>query len=145
MADWSARPEQLFINLILIPVHANAPPFGEREEVMIIDIAEPPETGIVQVGDLTVDFGRRDVIIGGTAAELTNREFELVSYLTRNLNQAISRDQLFETVWGYNLDFNSNSLDVYIYRIRRRIETNPNRPQYLKTMRGFGYKMVAPS
>lgn len=110
-----------------------------------MEIAEPPETGIVQVGDLTVDFGRRDVIIGGTAAELTNREFELVSYLTRNLNQAISRDQLFETVWGYNLDFNSNSLDVYIYRIRRRIETNPNRPQYLKTMRGFGYKMVAPA
>lgn len=97
------------------------------------------------IGELTIDFERRDVLVGGNPADLTNREFELVAYLAKNLNRAISRDQLFETVWGYDLDFNSNSLDVYIYRIRKRIEQDPGRPKYLQTMRGFGYKMVSPA
>lgn len=107
--------------------------------------AEVEQEDAIRVGDLVVDFERRDVVVAGKPVDLTNREFELVAYLSKNLNRAISRDQLFETVWGYDLDFNSNSLDVYIYRIRQRIEDDPAKPKYLQTMRGFGYKMVSPA
>jgi len=98
----------------------------------------------IKVGDLVIDPARRDVLIDGCPLELTRKEFELVAYLARHLNKPIPRDQLFETIWGYDPAFNTNSLDVYIYRIRRRIERNPARPKYLQTMRGLGYKLVNP-
>ncbi len=107
--------------------------------------ADPEKSKAMTIGDLTIDFQKRDVLVFGQPADLTNREFELVAYLAKNLGRAIARDQLFETVWGYDLDFNSNSLDVYIYRIRKRIEQDPAKPRYLHTMRGFGYKMVSPA
>jgi len=95
------------------------------------------------VGDLTIDFEQRDVLVRGVSANLTNREFEIIHYLAKNLDRAISRDMLFERVWGYELDFNTNSLDVYIYRLRKKIEVDPNNPVYLQTMRGFGYRLVS--
>ncbi len=107
--------------------------------------ADPEKSDALTIGDLTIDFQQRDVFVSGQPADLTMREFELVAYLAKNLGRAIARDQLFETVWGYDSDFNSNSLDVYIYRIRKRIEKDAAKPVYLQTMRGFGYKMVSPS
>ncbi len=98
----------------------------------------------LSVGELTIDFEQRDVVVRGVSANLTNREFEIIHYLAKNLDRAISRDMLFETVWGYELDFNTNSLDVYIYRLRKKIEVDPNNPVYLQTMRGFGYRLVNP-
>ncbi len=101
-------------------------------------------SGTQQIGQLMIDFGQRDVLVKGEPANLTNKEFEIIRYLSKNIDRAISRDMLFETVWGYELDFNTNSLDVYIYRIRKKIEDDPNNPQYLQTMRGFGYRMTSP-
>jgi DNA-binding response OmpR family regulator len=95
------------------------------------------------VGDLKIDPQLRDVLVGDKPAGLTNREYELVAYLAKNLDRAISRDMLFEQVWGYDMDFNTNSLDVYMYRIRKKLEIDPNSPRYLHTMRGYGYKMVS--
>lgn len=94
-------------------------------------------------GRLVIDFERRDALIDGKSVELTNREFELLSFLARNPDRAVSRATLFKSVWGYDMDFNSNSLDVYIYRIRKKIEVDPNNPVYLQTMRGFGYKLTS--
>ena len=101
-------------------------------------------TDTLNVGELTIDFGQREVHVNSVPANLTNREFEIIRYLAKNLDRAISRDMLFETVWGYELDFNTNSLDVYIYRIRKKIEKDANNPKYLQTMRGFGYRLVNP-
>lgn len=105
--------------------------------------ATKKKTDQLSLGDLTVDFERRDVLVDGTPAELTNREFELVAHLAKNLDRAVSRESLFEQIWGYDMDFNTNSLDVYIYRIRKKIEADVNNPKHLLTMRGYGYKMVA--
>lgn len=105
----------------------------------------PAKSGLpLEIGELTIDFEQRDVLVSGVTANLTNREFEIIRYLAKNLDRAISRDMLFETVWGYELDFNTNSLDVYIYRIRKKIEVDPNNPKYLQTMRGFGYRLIKP-
>lgn len=98
----------------------------------------------ITVGNLTIDGDLRDVLVDGVALQLTTKEFELVAYLAKNLNRAVSRDSLFEEVWGYDSDFNTNSLDVYMHRVRKKIEQDSNNPQYLHTMRGYGYKMTAP-
>lgn len=98
-------------------------------------------TDSLQLGALVVDFDKRCVTVDGELLELTSREFEIVGYLAKNCDRAISRDQLFEQVWGYEMDFNTNSLDVYMYRIRKKIEKNPDKPVYLHTLRGYGYKL----
>lgn len=100
-----------------------------------------PTEETVRIGDLVIDPSRRDVLVEGVAAGLTNREYELLYYLSKNADIAVARDSLFENIWGYDIDFNSNSLEVYIYRIRKKIEKDPLNPRYLLTLRGYGYKM----
>jgi DNA-binding response OmpR family regulator len=100
----------------------------------------PPES--IVVGDLVIDYALRDVLIKGQAANLTNREFELISFLARHANKALHRDWVFEQIWGYDSDFSSNSLDVYVYRLRKKIEADPDNPRHLMTLRGYGYKFV---
>jgi len=95
----------------------------------------------IPVGDLIIDFERRDVFVAGKPAELTTREFELVAHLARNQGKVVPREALFERVWGYDMSFNSNSLEVYVYRVRKKIEEDPNNPRYMKTVRGFGYSL----
>jgi DNA-binding response OmpR family regulator len=101
-----------------------------------------PDKQALKLGRIEVDFERRHVRVDGEVADLTNREFEIVLYLAQNLGRAISRESLFEAVWGYEMEFNSNSLDVLIYRIRKKLEEDPNHPQYLQTLRGYGYKLT---
>lgn len=100
----------------------------------------PPES--IVVGDLVIDYALRDVLVKGQPANLTNREFELVSFLARHANKALHRDWVFEQIWGYDSDFSSNSLDVYVYRLRKKIEADPDNPRHLMTLRGYGYKFV---
>jgi two-component system response regulator VicR len=100
----------------------------------------PPES--VVVGDLVIDYKVRDVLVKGEPANLTNREFELISFFARHSNKALHRDWVFEQIWGYDSDFSSNSLDVYVYRLRKKIEADPDNPRHLMTLRGYGYKFV---
>lgn len=97
----------------------------------------------LSIGDLLIDFQKRDVFVDGKPSEMTTREFELVAHLARNLDKVVAREALFERVWGYDMSFNSNSLEVYVYRIRKKIEQDPNNPRYLKTVRGFGYSLCS--
>ena len=94
-------------------------------------------------GGIEVDFEVREVRVAGEPIELTKREFEIVEYLAQNLGRAVARESLFEAIWGYEMEFNSNSLDVLIYRIRKKVEQDPNQPNHILTLRGFGYKLQA--
>lgn len=100
-----------------------------------------PET--ITVGDVTLDLNARDARIGGKAVGLTSREFEVLEFLARYANKAMPREKVFERVWGYAEEFNTNSLDVIIYRIRNKIEEDPGHPKRLVTVRGFGYKLAS--
>lgn len=104
---------------------------------------DQPAEASVPIGDLVVDYEKRDVFVKGAPVELTTREFDLMAHLCRNLGKVVAREALFERVWGYDMSFNSNSLEVYVYRIRKKIELDPNNPRYLKTVRGFGYSLTA--
>ncbi len=93
-------------------------------------------------GGIEIDFDDRDARRGDRPVGLTGREFDVLAFLARYPNKAISRETLFESVWGYQEKFNTNSLDVIIYRIRHKLEDDPSRPQRVVTVRGFGYKLA---
>ena len=70
---------------------------------------------------------------------LTPTEMRILECLMRNARIVISRERLIERVWGYDLEGDTNRLDVYIRRVRRKIETNTAQPKYLQTIRGVGF------
>ena len=79
----------------------------------------------------------------GKVAELTPIEFRLLHYLARNAGRILSHDQVLDNVWGYGYDGYANQIAVYIRRLRNKLETDPNNPTYLLTVRGLGYKFDA--
>lgn len=76
----------------------------------------------------------------GKKVELTILENRILLYFLRNPNQVISRDDLMLEVWGYNSDVNTRTLDMHIVRLRKKVESNPDNPQLLQTVRGVGYR-----
>ena len=98
-------------------------------------------TGLIVIGDLVIDPSGRDATIEGRSIELTNKEFALLAHLGANAGKVVSREDLFSHSWGFDISFGSNSLDVYIYRLRRKLEASADRPRYLHTIKGYGYKL----
>jgi two-component system, OmpR family, response regulator MprA len=101
---------------------------------------EAPEDGPLVVGDLRLDPARWEVRRGDRGITLTRTEFHLLELLMRHPRQVLSRSQLYEGVWGWNLDGSSNSLDVYIGYLRRKLEAG-GEPRMLQTVRGVGYTL----
>jgi len=89
---------------------------------------------------LEVDLARHQVSLGGSILDLSPKEFELLVFLMRNRSRAFTRDYLLEKVWGYDYAGDTRTVDVHIRWLRRKIEAEPSRPQYLLTVRGYGYK-----
>jgi two-component system, OmpR family, response regulator MprA len=96
----------------------------------------PPDT--VSLGDLRLDRRSRQVHLGDTPIELTRTEFNLLRVLLEHAGQVLTRGELFEQVWGYDLDRSSNSLDVYIGYLRRKLERD-GAPRLVHTVRGIGF------
>lgn len=76
----------------------------------------------------------------GKRVELTILENRILLHFLKNQNQVINRDDLMMVVWGYNSEVNTRTLDMHIVRLRKKIEDNPERPSWLLTVRGMGYK-----
>jgi DNA-binding response OmpR family regulator len=98
-----------------------------------------PDT-VVRVDALEIDLEGRCVYRAGERVPMTRIEFDLLAELVRHANKPLHRDTLFEKVWGYDSEFNTNSLEVIIYRLRKKLEPDPSRPRYIITVRGFGYQ-----
>ncbi len=92
------------------------------------------------LGDLRLDPGRWSVSRGGREITLTRTEFGLLEILMRHPRQVMTRAQLYEGVWGYDLDATSNSLDVYVGYVRKKLEA-AGEPRMLHTVRGVGYTL----
>jgi phosphate regulon transcriptional regulator PhoB len=91
------------------------------------------------IGPLTIDPSSYRVQRNGEAIQLTALEFRLLYYLASRPNRVFTRDQLLDAVWGTERFVTPRSVDVYIRRLREKIEVDPVHPHYLKTMRGAGY------
>jgi DNA-binding response OmpR family regulator len=98
----------------------------------------PRGTASLTVSDLRLNPDTREVARGDRAIELTNREFELLEYLMRNQRLVISRQRLLDDVWGYDPTAMTNTIDVFISNLRRKLEAN-GEPRLLHTKRGAGY------
>ena len=99
-----------------------------------------PETPL-RFGDIEVDIGRHVITRAGSALNLTPKEFDLLTFLTKNKGLVFSRDQLLEKVWGYDYSGDTRTIDVHIRWLREKIEDNPEEPKRLITVRGVGYKL----
>jgi two-component system response regulator MprA len=93
---------------------------------------------VLRVGDLTLNPQTREVKRGARDIQLTKTEFDLLELLMETPNTVISREQIYEAIWGYNFETNSKSLDVYIGYLRRKTEEN-NESRIVYTIRGVGY------
>jgi len=100
--------------------------------------ADTPDENTLRFGDLTMDLRSRTVRRGAALLELTRTEFSLLQALLEHPGHVLTRGQLFERVWGYDLDRSSNSLDVYIGYLRRKLEPG-GASRLVHTVRGVGF------
>ena len=99
----------------------------------------PLDTKALVIRDLSIDSEKRRVYIKAKEVDLTVKEFDLLELLMVNEGKVYSREQLLETVWGYDYPGDVRTVDVHIRRLREKIEENPSEPKYLYTKWGVGY------
>jgi phosphate regulon transcriptional regulator PhoB len=120
-------------------------PFSPRELIARVKAhlrreemdAEPPA---VEIGPFRLDRTARRVYLSTRELELTSTEFNLLEFFLTHPGRAFSRDQLLESVWGEQRYVTPRTVDVHVRRLREQIEAQPENPQYLTTVRGFGYR-----
>jgi DNA-binding response OmpR family regulator len=100
--------------------------------------------GAIQVGNLVIDTAAHGVTVDGQPVQLSAREFELLRLLAESTGRVVTRRKLFDTVWGPDFYGDERALDVYIRLLRKKIEPDPDRPTYIATVRGVGYRLSAP-
>jgi len=120
-------------------------PFSIRElqarvkaNIRRTDVQTVPQSGDNTDG-FVIDKERYDVYIDGQGAELTQREFELISFLAASPGKVFSREELLHDVWQYEFFGDLRAVDVAVRRLREKIEDDPSQPRYIVTKRGVGY------
>ena len=99
------------------------------------------DTGLLRSGNITIDYSKSRVLRGDEVLELTGAEYRLLCLLVRNEGIVVTRNMILEELWDSNGSFvDDNTLSVYMRRLREKIEEDPSRPEYLVTVRGFGYR-----
>ena len=102
-----------------------------------------PKTQRLQVGDLSLDPQSREVRRSGDRLELTAKEYAILEYFIRRPNAVVTRTMLGESVWDYEFDGLSNIIDVYVRRIRQKIDVG-GQASLIQTVRGAGYRLRVP-
>lgn len=102
-----------------------------------------PSARSIQIGDIELDLERRIAFRNGAPIELTAREFDLLRHFALHPGRAFNRAQLLDQVWGCTHDAYEHAVSSHINRLRAKIEPNPDRPQYLVTVWGVGYRLEA--
>jgi two-component system alkaline phosphatase synthesis response regulator PhoP len=103
---------------------------------------EPTEdqTEKIEVGEITIFPQLYEVHVAGELIEITPKEFELLLYMAKRANRILSREQLLNAIWNFDYAGETRIVDVHISHLREKIEKDTKNPQYIRTVRGFGYK-----
>lgn len=122
-------------------------PFNMDVLVALIDnkvkfVINSEKSEIHKFGNMEHHPNTHSLMRNGKKIELTILENRILLYFLKNANTVINRDELMMVVWGYNSDVNTRTLDMHIVRLRKKIENNPDRPHFMQTVRGVGYKFV---
>ncbi|MDA2947257.1 MAG: response regulator transcription factor [Actinomycetota bacterium] len=96
----------------------------------------------IKSGNIEINLSKYEAKVDDKNIDLTPREFELLYAFCENEGNLLSREQIFDEIWGYSFIGNTKTLDVHIQRIREKIEKDPREPKRLITVRGVGYKLV---
>ena len=104
---------------------------------------QPYQPGRLEMGGLVVDPSTHTALRGGQLIELTPKEFALLEFLLRHPNQVVTRQLIEQHIWNYDFECESNVIDVYVRRLRRKID-DPYPIKLLTTVRGIGYRLTPP-
>ena len=99
-----------------------------------------PSSGRIRIGRLLVDFSARTVSNGGAAIHLTPKELDLLRYLTARANEVVPHRELLQAVWGPDYGDQTEYLRVFVRNLRKKIEPDPDRPEYIATEPWVGYR-----
>lgn len=98
-----------------------------------------PNSNLIHMGDFNINTLGRKVTVNGQQVNLTAKEFDLLLLLILNEDKVYSREELLETIWGYEYFGDVRTVDVHIRRLREKIEVNSSQPEYILTKWGVGY------
>ncbi|WP_040948892.1 response regulator [Gorillibacterium massiliense] len=125
-------------------------PFGMGEllariRVALRHVAKTPTEPVLHFGELTLDLAQRAVEIDGSRIHLTPTEYDLLKTLAVNAGKVVTQKQLLQTVWGGQVhQSDSHYLRIYIGHLRKKLEQDPTRPQFIMTEPGIGYRFYLP-
>lgn len=103
---------------------------------------EPTPDGKFRFGDILVNFRSTEVFRAGKPLKLSAREFKLLRHFIENAGTTFSRDELLNSVWGYDAIVFTRTVDVHVAWLRRKIEPDPRHPRYIHTVHGHGYRFM---
>ena len=124
-------------------------PFSTREmlarvKAVLRRFERPSSPAVISFDEVIIDANAMQLKVRGSLTTTTATEFRLLDYLARHPGRVFSRDHLLDAVWGDARFVTPRSVDVYVRRIREKIETDAEDPRYLKTVRGAGYRFEMP-
>ena len=96
---------------------------------------------ILQVGELRLDVRKQEAFVGRRQIELTHKEFQLLEFLLRHPGEVISRDEFLSRLWGEEIYVTPRNVDTHMASLRKKIENDADRPRYILSVRGAGYKL----
>ncbi|TLX76005.1 response regulator transcription factor [Labilibacter sediminis] len=108
----------------------------------VIESKPNTDNHLVSIGLLSVDFKNYMAYQNGEQVKMSVKEIDVLHYLWKNKNHTLDRDQLLESVWGYDANITSRTIDNFILKLRHKVEEDSNHPQIILTVYGLGYKMV---
>ena len=124
-------------------------PFSPREllarvKAVLRRCEAPPVPSLIRAGELEIDALAMVLTVRGAVITVTATEFRLLHYLARHAGRVFTRDQILDAVWKETAFVTPRSVDVYVRKLRSKIEVDPEEPRYLRTVRGAGYRFESP-
>lgn len=98
----------------------------------------------IRIGKIEINTNHYEVLVDNKSIDITPKEFDLLVYMALRKGRVLSREQLLNSVWDFDYEGETRIVDVHISHLREKIETDSKRPEYIKTVRGFGYKFEVP-
>ena len=115
-----------------------------RVEALLRRVCKENRTPVqtFQFGDVAVDFERGEVKAAGRIVNLAAKELQLLRYLVDHRERVVPREEILQNVWEYNSEISSRTIDVHVVWLRQKLEKNPQLPEYIRTIRGKGYRFT---
>ncbi len=106
-----------------------------------LEFAGPERSERIGLGRIVIDPDSRDALVEGKGVGLTPKEYEMLQFLAKRKGRAVSRDEILENVWEDEEPDSDKIVAVYVRRLRKKLEVDPDNPEQLLTVRGYGYKV----